>query len=66
MTVYEPEDTIAGSIYVRCSNVSSSEEEGVASFREMMSQWHLEIEVSGREKVYWQEEVLVPKDATKH
>lgn len=59
MAVYEPGDTVSGKVFIRCHQLPGMR---MRLIRSLMELKHLEIEVSGKEKVQWYESVIVSKD----
>ena len=59
LTQFEAGDTVTGNIYIKCDQISNTRSKLI---RPLMEGKHLEIEVSGKEKVSWVETVFEPKE----
>ena len=58
--LYEPSETVTGKIYIKCVQLAGGTRQKL--IRPLMEAKHLEIEVSGKEKVSWVEPLLVPRE----
>ena len=55
---YEPGDTVSGKLYVHCKSLSGVK---TRTIKTLMEGKHIEIEVSGTEKVSWLDtEIIMP------